>query len=675
MPFPNDHSGENPRRRSTFTSLLIALTVLLSPSHGFAQQQTYDVIVQRDVMVPMRDGVKLATDIYLPAVGEKPAEGPFPALLMRTAYNKERWGPDIVKFFARHGYVSVTQDCRGRYKSEGRFFPWVDDPEDGYDTIEWIADHPRCNGRVGMHGPSHMAWVQFHAATQAPPHLVAMAPYQGPINAYKYSMRTGGALHLGLLKWVVKQAASSQDAGRDPDALAAVREMGSDQGFLEWANRIPWERGKTPLAAFPQYEDAAFQLYFENNDYNDFWRQPGLGMDEYFERFPKMPILWITSWFDWYPRTISDGYQEMIALGRKDQHLIIGPWTHWNFRYTVGDVNFPNQGDGIADRRQFLDFELAWFDRHLKGREDTKSGPSVQFYLMGGGDGRRGPDGRLNHGGRWHHGNVWPPQNVMPTKYYLRAARRLSTEQSERPGSSSTFAHDPRDTVSSNGRCIISYGPAAGKGFGGMGPQDQIEFPTLPGHGIPGRRIVERPDVLVFETLPLTDDVVIAGNIRVSLWVSSDAPDTDFYVKLVDVHPPSDDYPNGYGFPVSEGILRARYREGFDKPELMKPGEKYRLDFPLEPAANRFLAGHRIQIYIVGSNFPNFDINRNTGDPAGHASRVARNTIHHDAANPSHIELPLWTLENAAEESEERARFQKPTSEHEASREDEVDQT
>jgi putative CocE/NonD family hydrolase len=386
-------------------------------------------------------------------------------------------------------------------------------------------------------------------------------------------------------------------------------------------------------------------LYFENNDYNDFWRQPGLGMDEYFDRFPDMPILWITSWFDWYPRTISDGYQAMVGRGRKDQYLIIGPWTHWNFRYAVGDVNFPNQGNqggGLASRDAFLDFELAWFDRYVKKDAGADPpGPPVQYYEMGGGDGRRGPGGRLNHGGQWRRADAWPPKTVRPTQYYLHAGGELSTAAPAEKPSSSSYVYDPDNTVSSNGRCIVSYGPSAGKSFAGMGPQDQIQFPTLPGHGTPGQPIVERDDVLAFQTAPLQQDVVVAGNIRVTLWVSSDAPDTDFYVKLVDVHPPNDDYPRGYGFPVSEGILRARYRDGFQNPVLMKPGQKYRLLFPLEPAANRFLANHRIQIYVCSSNFPNFDINRNTGDPASHEVRVARNTVHHDAWYPSAIELPV----------------------------------
>lgn len=605
------------------------------------KRKTYDVVIDRDVMVEMRDGVRLATDVYYPAIDGKKIEGKRPALLLRTAYNKERWGTDVIKYFAQHGYISVTQDCRGRYKSPGRFFPWVDDPQDGYDTIEWIAKLPMCNGRVGMHGPSHMAWVQFHAATQRPPHLVAMAPFQGPINAYKYSMRTGGALHLGLLKWVVKQAAASQQAAQDPAARREILKMGSDQEFINWAEKIPWQRGKTPLAAFPEYEEAAFQLYFENNDYNDFWRQPGLGMDEYFDNFPDMPTLWVTSWFDWYPRTISDGYQAMVARGRKNQYVIVGPWTHWNFRYAVGDVNFPNQGNGIASRKEFLNYELAWFDRYLKEDESIDPGPTVQFYQMGGGDGTRGVDGRLNYGGQWRRGNAWPPKNTQPTKYYLHAGGKLATNRPAEQSSSSTYLSDPNNTVSSNGRCIISYGPSAGKSFAGMGPQDQIQFQALPGHGTPGQRIVERDDVVMFQTPPLKKDLVIAGNIKVNLWVSSDAPDTDFYLKLVDVLPANKDYPRGYGFPVSEGILRARYREGFEKPVLMKQGEQYLLEFPLQPAADLFQAGHRIQIYICSSNFPNFDINRNTGDPTSHETRIARNTIHHDAMHPSSITLPL----------------------------------
>src|SRR5262249_22714011 len=158
---------------------------------------------------------------------------------------------------------------------------------------------------------------------------VTMIPYEGPTNAYHYSMRSGGALHLGLLKWILQVASTSHEARKNGPAAEALKRMNAD--FLNWAARIPWTRGQTPLAAFPRYEDAAFQLYFDNPDYTAFWRHPGLAMDEHFESFPDMPILWVVGWYDWYPRTICDGYGQMVRLGRKNQHLLVGPWTHNNF--------------------------------------------------------------------------------------------------------------------------------------------------------------------------------------------------------------------------------------------------------------------------------------------------------------------------------------------------------
>lgn len=603
-------------------------------------ERTYETEIEKDVMVPMRDGVCLATDLYHPAKDGQQIKEERPAVLMRTPYGKSSWGPDRVRFFAEHGYLSVVQDCRGRGNSEGTFFPFRDEPQDGYDTIAWLASHGACNGRVGMHGPSHMAWVQFHAATQNPPGLVTMIPHQGPINAFKYSMRCGGALHLGLLRWVLSVAGTSQEAIDDPAAAEAIRQMMDSKSFLRWGARIPWERGETPLAKFPAYEDGAFQVYFEHYDYDDFWRQPGFAMDEYFGSFPDMPILWVTSWFDWYPRTISDGYQAMVSMGSENQYLLIGPWSHNNFRTTVGDVDFGDPEALVNSYDSFLRLELAWFDRWLKEDTSVNLGPRANFFVMGGGSGQRKDNGLLHHGGHWRASDTWPP-DARPVDYYLHQDGALSLTKPESERSSTTYTYDPDNTVSSNGRCIIAYGPAAESGFAGMGPRDQIELETLPGHGMPGQPIANRADVLVFQTPPLDCDVTVAGNIKVKLWVSSDAPDTDFYVKLIDVHRPSENHPDGYGFPVSEGILRARYRNSFSCPESMKPGEVYCLEFPLEPTANLFRAGHRIRLDICSSNFPNFDINRNTGDPQSRESRIARNTIHHDADRPSCIALPI----------------------------------
>ena len=203
------------------------------------EQPRCDVTVARDVMVPMRDGVRLATDIYFPGKVARERTGTFPAVLNRTPYNKTG-GANTASFFARHGYMSVVQDCRGRYGSEGLFFPFRDDPEDGYDTIQWIADHPSCNGKVGMHGCSYDAWVQFHAATRNPPALATMIPFEGPINAYHYSMREGGALHLGLLNWAVRMSTTGHEAQANPAIAEAIRPMSADgRQFLEWASRIP----------------------------------------------------------------------------------------------------------------------------------------------------------------------------------------------------------------------------------------------------------------------------------------------------------------------------------------------------------------------------------------------------------------------------------------------------
>lgn len=599
-----------------------------------------DVIIQRNVGIPMRDGVRLAADFYWPASDGRPMSGPMPVVLQRTPYGRLGFESQC-SHFARHGYLSVVQDCRGRFDSEGDFRPLIDEPMDGYDTIAWLAKHPASNGRVGMYGCSYMAWVQFQAATQNPPALKTMIPYEGPINAYHYSMRNGGALHLGLLQWVIAVAQTSPEARAHPEIAKALQTMAGGTEFLNWASRIPWRRGQTPLSLVPRYEDAAFELYFEHPDYDEFWRQPGLGMSEYFQNFPDIPILWVVGWYDWYPRTIIDGYKKMRALGRRNQHLLVGPWTHNNFNRTCGDVDFGPDGQ-IHSYDDYLEVERRWFDRWLKEDSSAEIGAPARIFIMGGGDGRRDADGFLRHGGAWSDAPVWPPAQAKAAPFYLHADGKLAATPPPVEQASTAYIHDPRNSVSSNGRCIINYGPASNSGFSGMGPRDQIELPTLPGHGIPGMPLASRPDVLVFQTPPLEADLRIAGDVKAVLWISSDAPDTDFFVKLLDVHPSTTDDPTGYALPVSEGILRARFREGFDRPALLEPGQVYRIEFPLEPAANRFKAGHRIRVDICSSNFPNFDINPNTGDPHGRTWRLARNAIHHDKTRPSYIEVAVW---------------------------------
>jgi uncharacterized protein len=490
-----------------------------------------------------------------------------------------------------------------------------------------------------MYGCSYLGWVQLQAATQRPPSLVTMIPFEGPTNGYHYSMHTGGAIHLGLLRWSLGMAANSHEAKQHPKVAKGIQQMAGEKEFLQWAARIPWQRGQTPLAEIPRYEDATFKLFFENQDYNDFWRQPGLGMDEHFEAYPDIPTLWVVGWYDWYPRSLSDAHQKMVRMKRKHQHLLIGPWIHNNFDPSCGEANFGYRGGNLKGYDDYLNLELRWFDRWMKDDKTADLGKPVSIFVMGGGDGKK-ENGRLNHGGRWEYWDAWPPADSKPTKYYLHARGGLSQAKPDAKGSSTSYTYDPRNTVSSNTRCFIGYGPLTKKGGLG-GPYDQIELETLPGHGMPGMPIASRPDVLVFQTEALKTDVEIAGDIKLVLDVSSDAPDTDFFVRLIDVYPTNADYPQGFAFPVSDGVLRARYRNSFARPALMEPGKVYRLEIPLEPSANLFKAGHRIRIQICSSNFPAFDINRNTGDPHDRRWRIAQNTVWHDAVHASCIVLPV----------------------------------
>ena len=430
-----------------------------------------DVVIVKDVPVPMRDGLDLMTDLYLPAVDGVPLEEPLPAVLARTPYDKMRpISIDHAMFFARNGYVSVVQDCRGRFNSGGDFFPFVQEPEDGYDTVEWVARHPSCDGQVGTYGVSYQAWVQFETATLNPPGLKTMIPYEGPTNAYTYSMKCGGALGLGLLQWILSVASNGNEARANPQITEAIDEMRTGQTFLEWASRIPWRRGETPLSLAPTYEEAAFQLYFENYDYSDFWRQPGLGMDEHFESYPDMPILWVVGWFDWYPRTISDGYQAMVDMGRENQHILIGPWTHNNFASSIGEVNFGTEGARIVTYDDYLNLELRWFDRWLKGDESADVWAPAKYFIMGGGDGRRAENGRINQGGAWRYEESWPPAEARPTEFYLHEGGSLAPEVPSARSASTTYTYDPRNTVSSNGPLHRGLRPGARVRVPGDGP-------------------------------------------------------------------------------------------------------------------------------------------------------------------------------------------------------------
>ena len=585
----------------------------------------YEVACERDVPVIMRDGVRLFTDLYLPAEEGTPLPGPWPAVMTRTAYNKDHFEPRA-SFFASHGYLSVVQDVRGTFKSEGEFFPFVAEADDGCDMLDWLVAHPRCNGKIGTYGCSYMGLTQLAMATRRPRGLACMIPFGTPTDIFHGYVCPDGGYQLGPVRWVIEDV-WGRAARDDPETLAEIQAM----DFGQFAGKLPWRRGKTFLARSPHFEDIVF-TYLERRTFDDFWKQPGQCYDLYFENFPDIPILWVSGWYDGYPRAVCEGYGKMSALGRqRRQHILLGPWIHNQMSgNTCGDADFgPN-----ADVNR-TGIQLAFFDRWLKGDAAADIGARVRVFLMGGGSGRKTAEGRLHHGGAWLGLDDWPPPGMQAIPWHLHPSGGLSPKEPDEAESSTSYTVDPDDPVPSIAPPWLFPGHCP------KGPADLVEPTKLLGRGVPGRPLADRPDVCVFQSEPLEAPLRLLGPLRVKLFVSSDAPDTDFAAKLVDVYPPSKDYPNGYAYPVCEGLLRMSCRESDVEMKLMEPGRIYQIEIECFPAANLFAAGHRVRLDIASSNFPRYEINRHTGDPFSPLKRVAHNTIHHDAAHPSHVLLPI----------------------------------
>jgi len=604
------------------------------------------VEVLRDVMVPMRDGVRLATDIYRPAG----VIGPLPVLLERTPYGKRetnhadrsraqpepRSKPEIAAIFARAGYAYVLQDCRGRFGSEGDFTKYVNEGPDGVDTLAWLLGLPWCDGKVGTLGLSYGAHVQAAMAVFDPPGLKAMFLDSGGFSsAYHSGIRQGGAFELKQLTWAVKHARLSPKTAADPDRRSALEA----QDIRDWAGVNPWRRGVSPVAAAPEYEDYVVEQW-ANEAFSDFWRRPGLYAAGAYAQFADAPMVHMSSWYDPYALTATENYVGLAPIKRGPVKLVLGPWTHGQRSVTyAGDVDFGPAAvlDG-ALAPDYVALRLAWFDRHLRGLDapDYLAAP-VKLFVMGGGSGRRTPEGRLDHGGAWRDEADWPLPDAVPTAFHLHADGRLDIEA---PGEAGflDWRHDPAHPVPTIGGAIASGAPLMA-----AGAFDQRETDQVFAAAQPGRALADRDDVLVFQTDPLDTDIEVTGPITARLWVSSSALDTDVTVKLVDVHPPSEDYPQGYAMNLTHGVLRLRFRDSFEQPALMVPGQIYEVAITAFPTSNRFLRGHRIRLDVASSNFPHFDVNPNTGAPAGQASQpvVADNRIHLAPDRPSHIVLPL----------------------------------
>ncbi|MBL8642761.1 MAG: CocE/NonD family hydrolase [Rhodospirillaceae bacterium] len=605
-----------------------------------------DVTVERDVMIVMRDGVKLATDIYRPAN----VAGPRPVLLERTPYGKRdtnhadrtaadpvpKSKPEMALHFARAGYIYVIQDCRGRFGSEGVFTKYLNEGPDGADTVAWLTAQGWCDGSVGTFGLSYCAHVQAALAALSPPGLKAMFLDSGGFSsAYHSGIRQGGAFELKQLTWALKHARLSPLTAADPARRAALEAV----DIYHWALVNPWRRGHSALVAAPEYEDYVIEQW-TNEAFSDFWRRPGLYAAGHYAAMAEAAAVHMSSWYDPYSLTATENYRGMAAQHKKPVRLILGPWTHGQRSVTyAGDVDFgpaaPLDGNIAPD---YVALRLAWFDHHLRGAPVPEALKSpVKIFVMGGGSGNRNASGRLDHGGRWRDEADWPLPHAKPTPFYLHADGQLSKDQPQASGAR-RWVHDPANPVPTIGGAITSGAPLME-----AGAYDQREQPSRLLATVPGRALAERDDVLVFETAPLAQDTEVTGPISLKLWVSSSAVDTDVIVKLIDVYPPNADYPRGYAMNLTHGILRLRFRETFDAPVLMTPGTVYEITIQGFPTSNLFKRGHRIRLDVASSNFPHFDVNPNTGAPAGTESTpvVARNTIHTGSSTPSHILLPL----------------------------------
>jgi len=602
-------------------------------SLGPAIALTEDVVVHRDVMIPMRDGVRLATDIYRPATLGRAGDAARPVIFERTPYDKSGTPrteltaahpvslskPELAIRLVREGYITIWQDCRGRHRSQGSFTKYVSEGADGYDAMAWIVAQPWCSGKIGTMGLSYDAHTQMAAACLNPPGLACMVLDSGGFsNAFTCGIRQGGALELKQAIWAYNHAMESPAAQADPLLRAAI----GAESLRDWVGKMPWTKGRSPISWDPDYE--AYLLdQWQHGTFDEFWKRVGIWAAGHYDAVPKVPIVFMSSWYDAYVQTALENHAG-LKQGRPTA-LIMGPWTHGNRSRTVfGDVDFGPAAtfDGQVDS-DWLNYRLRWFAHWLKGEGADDQAGQVQYFLMGGGSGQRTAAGNLDHGGAWHRAPDWPVPGAQQLQLRLHPDMTLREAAPASPGAM-CYAFDPRDPVPTIGGSLTSGEPIfTGGGF------DQVEQTAFYGCRNPGLPLKARQDVLSFETEPLEHDLCVVGAVMIRLRVSTDAPDTDFTAKLVDVYPPSADYPRGYALNITDGIFRLRYRDGYDKPRLVDTNEGP-ADIAITPfaTANRFVKGHRIRLDISSSNFPKYDVNPNTGEPEGTArsTRIALNT-------------------------------------------------
>jgi putative CocE/NonD family hydrolase len=581
------------------------VSVTLVPQLTFAAEP-YAITIEHGVEAKMRDGTILRADIYRPT-----APGKFPVILKRTPYDKHNVdAADFGVKGALRGYVVINQDVRGRYTSEGEWYPFLHESSDGYDTVEWAAALPYSNGKVGMYGGSYVGATQMLAAIAHPPHLAGICPVVTASNYHDGWTYQGGAFE----QWFNE----SWTSGLAQDTLNRYVQKHTD------ARNGIWKLPLTEYALFELPQGASdtdrlrslapyFLDWLAHPDYDDYWKRWNIE-DHYSEI--AVPSLTVAAWYDIFLGGSLNNYVGMkqhagSEAARNGQRLLVTIGGHAGSGRKVGEVDFGATAEFNED-----EITLGWYDYLFKNVANDFANPKpVRIFVMG--------------ANQWRDEDDWPLARAHNTKYFLHSGGKANSASGD--GSLATaaprsegpdqYVYDPANPVPTIGGPLCCDWEHLGPG-----PRDQ-------------RAVEGRVDVLVYSTPPLAQDLETTGPVQLELFAKSSVIDTDFTAKLVDV------WPNGFAQNLTEGIVRARYRNSQVKPDLINPGEIYKFTIDLWSTSHVFLRGHHLRLEISSSNFPRFDRNLNTGQEGGTAGKPmsATNTVYHDTAHPSALILPIVT--------------------------------
>jgi len=587
--------------------VLFAAITLVSATLAHAADQ-YSVTYERNVEIKMRDGITLRADIFRPN-----ADGKFPVLLQRTPYNKDN-GVDFGLKAAARGYIVIFEDVRGRYASDGEWYTFKTEPNDGYDTVEWAAALPYSDGRVGMFGGSYVGATQMLAAIAHPPHLAGICPVVTASNYHENWTYTGGAFAQWFNEdWTsgLSQNAYERLVGRQNDPVGGIWTLPLTNYPILNLEKRPDLSSNATVAPY-------FLDWLAHPSYDDYWK--ALSIEEHFADI-KVPALHIAAWYDLFLGGSLRNYEGIKAHGgsddaRKGQQLVVVIGGHAGPGPKVADVDF-----GPAAKEPPEPYELRYYDYLFKGvQNEFASGKPVKIFVMG--------------ANQWREEDDWPLARAKSTKYFLHSGGKANSLRGNGTLSTTPDGREPTDQY--------TYDPAnPAPTVGGplcceserwqAGPRDQ-------------RSVEARDDVLVYSTPPMAEDLEVTGPVLLELYAKSSAIDTDFTAKLVDVRP------DGFAQNLTEGIIRARYRDSRETPTLMNPGQVYKFTIDLWATSNVFKKGHVLRLEISSSNFPRFDRNLNTGElrhlkSSDHPQRqqfvTATNSIYHDAQHPSALVMPV----------------------------------